>query len=183
MSCCDLLYRYFTRTRQRIYPHGWCRTFQTSLTDPEDGRGTACGGCKACITICCCSCIQWRMEALVLVVFQHEGKCLLPCLHVVFLLVWCCLPIGWLVGRNGGHMRWSAWISDTDGLLFSSVFAWMFLTVHHKVPKDLRVSAVIIILQLIFPAKTAPILFNCFGFIPEEERSMDHYFTIKWILD
>lgn len=128
MSCCDLLYRYFTRTRQRIYPHGWCRTFQTSLTDPEDGRGTACGGCKACITISSCSCIQWRMEALVLVVFQHEGKRLLPCLHVVFLLVWCCLPIGWLVGHNGGHMRRSAWISDTDGLLFSSVFACKSVT-------------------------------------------------------
>lgn len=75
-----------------------------------------------------CSCIQWRMEALVLVVFQHEGKRLLPCLHVDFLLVWCCLPIGWLVDHNGGHMRRSAWISDTDGLLFSSVFACKTVT-------------------------------------------------------
>lgn len=49
------------------------------------------------------------------------------CCHVsifFFLLMWRCLPIGQLLGCNGGHMRRSARVSDTDGLLFSSDFAF-----------------------------------------------------------
>lgn len=69
-------------------------------------------------------CIQRSMDVLVLAVFQHEGKASAATSPFFFLLMWRCLPIGQLLGCNGGHMRRSALVSDTDGLSFSSVFAF-----------------------------------------------------------
>lgn len=189
MSCCDLSYCCFTRTHQRIYPHGWCRTFQTSLTDPEDGRGTARGGCTARTTIS--SAYSEALTCLCWWCFNMKEKHLLPRLHVVFLLMWRCLPIGQLLGCNGGHMRRSARVSDTGGLLFSSVFAfrpWHWqserfsrcITGSPKIPVFLPWS---LSYSWFSQLRQLPSFLIALSFIPEEERSMDHYFGIKLILD